>query len=157
MVSAKSGEWPARGDAECVGTRRAASLPTSTGQVGAHGRLATGEPQPVDLEPLDEDPRQALDLLERQHLAARHPHHALFRHAVGAAEVAAVGDRNAQVTNGASKGIDEIHVGQAIDSSIVATEPPGSMPSPSGTMANASASEVAANWWLPWAPTEATW
>mgnify|MGYP001339480328 CR=1 FL=1 len=33
---------------------------------------------------------------------------------------------------------------QAIESSIVATEPPGSTPSPSGTMAMASASDVAA-------------
>ena len=38
--------------------------------------------------------------------------------------------------------------------SIVVTEPPGSMPSPSGTMASASANDVAASWWLPWAPTE---
>ena len=102
-------------------------------------------------------PSQALDLLERQHLAARQPDHAFFRHAVGAAEVAAIGDRDAQVTNGASEGIDQIHASQAIERSIVLTEPPGATPSPSGTMAMASAREVAANWWLPWAPTELMW
>ena len=78
-------------------------------QVGAHRRLAAGEAQTVDLEALDEEAGEPLDLLERQHLAARQPLHALFRHAVGAAEVAAVGDRDAQVANGASEGIDEIH------------------------------------------------
>ncbi len=140
-----------------VGHTQRGELADQHRQVGTYGRLATGEPQSIDLEPLDEDPRQAFDLFERQHLAARHPDHALFRHAVGAAEVAAVGDRDPQVTNGAPEGIDEIHAGQAIDNNIVATEPPGSTPSPSGTMASASANEVAASWWLPWAPTEVTW
>ena len=113
--------------------------------MGTHGRLAAGEAQPVDLESFDEDASETLDFFEGQDLAARQPDHAFFRHAVGAAEIAAIGDRNAQVTNGSSEGIDQIHASQAIERSIVLTEPPGSTPSPSATTAMALANEVAAN------------
>ena len=124
-------------------------------QVGAHGRLATGEAQAVDLEALDEDPGQPLDLLERQHLAARQPQHALLGHAVGAAEVAAVGDRDAQVADGAPEGIDEIHARSGYRRAASwRRSRRARTPSPSGTTARASASAVAASWWLPWAPTE---
>ena len=70
--------------------------------------------------------------------------HALLRHAVGAAEVAAVGDRDPQVAHGAPEGIDEI---RAIDVQATRRDRPatrsgddldvaaGAMPSPSGTTA----------------------
>ena len=138
------------------GTRSWASLCDEHRQVGADGGLAAGEAQAVDLEALDEDAGQPLDLLEREHLAARQPLHALLRHAVRAAEVAAVGDRDAQVADRAPERVDQVHrvtlpsrqQDRARRSRRAAT------PSPSGTTAMALASEVAASWWLPWAPTD---
>ena len=156
VVIDRSGFCPAYGDAESAGTRSCASLLHEHRQVGADGRLATGEPQAVDLEALDEDARQPLDLLEREHLAARQPLHALFRHAVGAAEVAAVGDRDAQVANGASEGVDQVHRVTLPTAAACVQGAPAATPSPSGTSAMALAIEVAASWWLPWAPTDRT-
>ena len=37
------------------------------GQAGPHGRLAAGQPDRVDAEPVDAHPRDPLDLLEREH------------------------------------------------------------------------------------------
>jgi hypothetical protein len=80
------------------------------GQMGPHGRLATGEADPAHAVALDEDPREALDLLERHHLRARQPLHPLLGHAVGAAEVAAVGDRDPQVLDHPTEGVDQWRV-----------------------------------------------
>jgi hypothetical protein len=66
-------------------------------QVGPHRGLAAGEADAVDAEALDQHPGDALDLLEGEQLVAGQPLHPLLGHAVGAAEVAAVGDRDAQV------------------------------------------------------------
>ena len=62
----------------------------------AQQRLASGEAHLRDAVAHEEadDPQH---LLVRQHLGLRHPRQALGGHAVGAAQVAAVGDRHAQV------------------------------------------------------------
>ena len=86
--------------------------------------------------------------------------HALLGHAVRAAEVAAVGDRDAQVADDAAERVDEIvgsHAASAYEHRAPQRRPPGGTPSPSGTTASASASAVAASWWLPCAPTGVTW
>ena len=77
-------------------------------QVAADQRLAAGDPELVDAEP-DEDRRQPRDLLERQHLLARQEREVaaedLGRHAVRAAEVASVGDRDPQVPQRAAESV----------------------------------------------------
>ena len=81
-------------------------------EVAADERLAAGDPDLARAE-RDERARDAGDLLERQQLlaveeavvAAVH----LLRHAVGAAEVAAVGDRDAQVAQRAAEGCRALH------------------------------------------------
>ena len=103
------GRVPCVWRSRCCRNSKGRQLADENGEMGAHGGLATRESQSVDLETLDEDACQTLDLLERHHFATRQPDHALFWHAVGTAKVAAIGDRDAQVTNGASEGIDEIH------------------------------------------------
>ena len=55
----------------------------------------------------DRDAHEALDLFEVQNLAALHELHARLRHAVEAADVAAIGDADAQVVVHAAEGIDE--------------------------------------------------
>ena len=58
----------------------------------------------------DEDARDALDLLERQQLASRQEAvvaaEDLLRHAVDAAEVAAVGDRDPEVAQRPVEGVE---------------------------------------------------
>ena len=54
------------------------------------------------------DRGEPLDLLERRAPRSRQPRHPLLRHAVRAAEVAAVGDRDPQVADDAPEGIDQI-------------------------------------------------
>ena len=93
-----------------------ASLADQHRQVGPHRRLAAGQADAVDVEALDEHPRQPLDLLEREQLLARQPLHPLLGHAVRAAEVAAVGDRDAQVAHGAPERVDEVGHGVRLGS-----------------------------------------
>ena len=70
---------------------------------------------PVDLEALHEDPGDVAHLLEREHLTAGQPLHPLLRHAVGAAEVAAIGHGDAQIAMDAPERVDQghRHVGHA--------------------------------------------
>ena len=75
-------------------------------------RLAAGQADLLDPE-RDERLRDPLELLEREQLLAVHeavflPEHRL-RHAVGAAEVAAVGDRDPQVADRPSERVDGVH------------------------------------------------
>ena len=77
-------------------------------QAGPHGRLAAGEADRLDAVAAHHQPGDALDLLERQHLAAGQPLHPLLGHAVRAAEVAAVGDGDPQVADDAPERVDEI-------------------------------------------------
>src|SRR5262245_25496454 len=70
-------------------------------QIASQHRLAASHAQFIDPE-ADENLRQVNDLFVGQDLRLGLPLHCLFGHAVEAAEIAAVGDRNAQVANGAA-------------------------------------------------------
>ncbi len=65
-------------------------------EVAAQQRLAAGEPDLVHAE-ADEHVHELFDLLELQDVLARQPHVVLLGHAVAAAQVAPVGDRQPQV------------------------------------------------------------
>src|SRR5439155_27303306 len=82
-------------------------------QVAAHERLAPGDPELLDAVGR-EDTREPCDLLERQELGAREELEVatedLLRHAVDAAKVAPVSDRDAKVSKRAGEGIAEVHV-----------------------------------------------
>ena len=82
-------------------------------KVGPHGGLATGEANAIHPKTLDTDACNAGDFFIGQHFGARQPHHAFFGHAIGAAKVAAVGYRNAQVAHRATVRIDEFGLGRA--------------------------------------------
>ena len=70
-------------------------------------RLAAGQPDRLEAVALDAEPGDPRDLLVGEHLGAREPVHALRRHAVRAAEVAAVGDRDPQITDDAPVPVDQ--------------------------------------------------
>src|SRR5690606_10748211 len=105
-------------------------------EVLAHERLAASEPELPD--PLGHeyagDPR---DLLEGQEGGLRQegvvPAEHLARHAVGAAEIAAIGDRNAQVAQPAAETVGENGRGRHT-ASLVQTAGPGPLAGP-GTRA----------------------
>ena len=84
------------------GRRIAASIAMRSRQVAPDERLAAGDPQLLDAE-RHERPRRPLDLLEGQDLVARQERvvlpEDLLGHAIGAPEVAPVGDRDAQVAH----------------------------------------------------------
>ena len=65
-------------------------------QVAPQERLAAGQPDLVHAE-RREDIDERLDLLEVQDVFAREPHIVRLGHAVAAAQVAAVGDRETEV------------------------------------------------------------
>ena len=73
----------------------------------AHQRLAAGQPQLADAL-LDEDGAEPVELFERQQVLLRQEGHVLG-HAIGAAEVAAVGDRYAQIGDRATERVDHVH------------------------------------------------
>ena len=77
------------------------------GDVRADERLAAGEAHRVEPEPLDAHAGDPGDLLVGEELGLREPVHALGRHAVGAPEVATVGDRDPQILDAARERIDE--------------------------------------------------
>jgi hypothetical protein len=68
--------------------------PDKHGQVAPDERLAAGQPHLVDAESREHS-HKARDLLEAEDLLPPEPLQALRRHAVRAAEVALVGDRDA--------------------------------------------------------------
>jgi hypothetical protein len=78
-------------------------------EVAAEQRLAAGEPDLVDAQG-DEHVDQEADFLEVQQVLARQPDVFVFRHAVGAAQVAAVGDRQAQVFQRTTEAVRQQHV-----------------------------------------------
>ena len=80
-----------------------------TGQIAAQQRLATGEADAGDAFP-DEDPDEAIDLLEAQQVGARQPDVLRLGHAVEAAEVAAVGHRHAQRAQRPVEGVEHGHL-----------------------------------------------
>ena len=77
-------------------------------KLAARQWLAAGEADRVDAE-AHEDAHEPVDLLVGQDLRARQPLHPFGRHAVRAAEVAAVGHRDPEVVGDAAEGIDERH------------------------------------------------
>ncbi len=85
--------------------------------VAAQQRLAAGQADLLDALSRHEDPREARNLLERQQLGAAHElvvvAEDLARHAVRAAEVAAVGDRDPQVAQRAAERVDGVHRSKA--------------------------------------------
>jgi hypothetical protein len=85
---------------------RVAQHPHQHRQVAAHERLATGQPHLLDAHRGEHthDPR---GFLEAEHLVAREPLQPLRRHAVAAAEVALVGDGDADALDLAAPGIQQ--------------------------------------------------
>src|SRR6185436_15488582 len=77
--------------------------------VASHQRLTTRDAEFAHAFG-DRDPRDADDLLETQDLAVRIPD-GLFRHAVGAPQVAAIRDRQPEIVVAAAKRVDERHAG----------------------------------------------
>jgi hypothetical protein len=71
-----------------------------------HQRFAAGNADLVDTE-FDEGASDAFHFLQRQQLRARHEFH-LFGHAVNAAQVATVGNRQAHVADRAAEAVDEL-------------------------------------------------
>ena len=90
--------------AEPRGSRRAS--PPGSGARGA--RAARRRSGGRRARPSRQAPARALDLLEGQELLAREPHHALGRHAVAAAEPAAVGDRDPHVADRATVPVEQL-------------------------------------------------
>ena len=76
-------------------------------QVAPDERLAAGQPHVADAH-LREQAHDALELLEGQDLVAVEPGQALGGHAVLAAEVAAIGDRDAHIADRAAVPVDQL-------------------------------------------------
>jgi hypothetical protein len=75
--------------------------------VRSNQRLATGDPNCLEAELLDAHSGDAGDLFVGQELVAGEPVHPLFGHAIGAAEVAAIRDRDPEILDAPIEGIDE--------------------------------------------------
>jgi hypothetical protein len=73
-----------------------AQPPHQLRQILAQQRFAAGEAQLAHAQ-RDRDSHEALDLLESENFLPRLELHALFRHAIEAADIAAVGHANSQV------------------------------------------------------------
>ena len=82
-------------------------------QPAAQQRLSPGEPDLADAEVLDADPDQADDLVVGERLLGGQPVQALGRHAVAAAQVAPIGQRDAQVGRHASVAVEPVPSGRA--------------------------------------------
>ena len=80
----------------------------TSGEVAAQQRLAAGEPDLVDAE-RHEHIHERGDLLEMQHVLARQPDVLVLRHAVLAADVAPVGDRQPQIAERTIEGVLQEH------------------------------------------------
>ncbi len=91
---------------------RAASRRDQDLEIATQQRLSAGDPELLHAE-LHEHARDPLDLLEREELAARQEPvvvpEDLLRHAVDAAEVAAVRDGDPQVANRPAEGVEDGH------------------------------------------------
>jgi hypothetical protein len=76
------------------------------GQVFANQRLSSGDAKLGDSQPHGHA-NEPFDLLKRENFAAIHELHAVFRHAVEAADIAAVGYADAKVVMCSAECIDE--------------------------------------------------
>src|SRR5437870_10549342 len=74
-------------------------------QIAAHQRLATRYSQLIDAES-NRNAHEALDLFEIQDLAPRHELDVALRHAIEAADVAAIGDADAEIVVSPAVGIE---------------------------------------------------
>ena len=90
---------------ERAGARWRDSEATRRHDAAPDQRLAAGQAQLAHALG-DEGGAQAVEFLQRQHVGLGQERH-VFRHAVDAAEVAAVGDRHPQIGDGARKRIDQ--------------------------------------------------
>ncbi|MDQ0786224.1 hypothetical protein QFZ64_001721 [Streptomyces sp. B3I8] len=79
-------------------------------EAGAQQRLTAGEADLGDAEGAGRDVDEADDLVVREQVRLGQPLQALLGHAVGAPQVAAVGQRDAQIGGHPAVGVDE-HVG----------------------------------------------
>jgi hypothetical protein len=87
-------------------TRCRSQHPHELGQVAPHERLAAGQPDLLDAHG-GHHRYEPLDLLEREQLGLGQPRQAFRGHAVAAAEVAAVGDRDAQAADRAAPAVPQ--------------------------------------------------
>ena len=76
-------------------------------ETSAQEGFPAGEADLADPEPLDANAHEAHNLVVRQGFLGGQPVQAFGGHAVGAAQVAAVGERHAQVAGDAPEGVDE--------------------------------------------------
>ena len=83
-------------------------LANETRQITAEQRLAARDPDPAHAEHR-KHARETHDFLELQDVLARQPHVLLLRHAVLAAEVAAIRDRDPQAAERPRKAIEKGH------------------------------------------------
>ena len=84
------------GQRQVLNPRNGRQPPDQYRQIAPHQRLSAGDPQLADSQP-DGHAHEAFDLFKVQNLAALHKMHTRLRHAVKAADVAPVGDTDAQV------------------------------------------------------------
>src|SRR5690606_19325653 len=85
-------------------------------QILAKQRLAAGHADLADAEP-GRDAREPFDLLEAQDLRARHELNIVFRHAVETANIAAIGNADAQVVVQPAEGVGQSHFTASMRSS----------------------------------------
>jgi len=76
-------------------------------EASAQEGFPAGEADLTDPQPLDANAEEAHDLVIRQGLLGGQPVQAFGRHAVGTAQVAAIGERHAQVSGHAPAGVHE--------------------------------------------------
>jgi hypothetical protein len=93
--------------------------------VAAHQWLTAGEAQLFDPQP-DEGAAYPIELLEGEQLGFRQKRH-FFRHAINAAEVAAVGHRHAQISYCSSKRIDHAWLARTTAYAVNVGVPPANV------------------------------
>src|SRR5438034_11556643 len=79
-----------------------------------HQRFATGQANLLNSKP-EENPREALNFLERQYFLTLDPGVLVERHAIRAAEIAAIRYGNSQVPHRAAKQINRGHACIIVD------------------------------------------
>jgi hypothetical protein len=119
---------PVRGQREVIDAGDRGEEPHEIGQALPHERLAAGQSDFSDPEP-GRDASEPLDLLEREHLAPGHVRRVLLRHAIEAADIAAVGDADTEVVVEASKSISE-RLGRIVRRHSGILSPPPGFPRP---------------------------
>ena len=78
------------------------------GQSATQEWLTAGKSNGFDSQQFNSDPNQTIDLVVAQRLRVRHPFETFGRHAVLAAQIAAIGERDAQVRGDAAIVVSEL-------------------------------------------------